>query len=99
MVILDAWTYAKPVLMTPQCNLPEGFAAGAAIRIETDPESIARGLASLVAMSAQDRLAMGQRGFALVHERFSWPRIALQMQGVYLWMLGQGPRPDCMFND
>ena len=26
MVILEAWAYGKPVLMTPQCNLPGGFA-------------------------------------------------------------------------
>ncbi len=34
MVVLEAWAYGKPVLMTPECNLPEGFAANAAIRIE-----------------------------------------------------------------
>ncbi len=47
MVVLEAWAYGKPVLMTPECNLPEGFAANAAIRIETNPESIARGLSIL----------------------------------------------------
>lgn len=47
MVILEAWAYGKPVLMTPECNLPEGFAANAALRIETNPESIARGLHEL----------------------------------------------------
>ncbi len=34
MVLLEAWACGKPVLMTPQCNLPEGFDAGAAVRIE-----------------------------------------------------------------
>ncbi|HEY6008457.1 MAG TPA: glycosyltransferase, partial [Geobacteraceae bacterium] len=33
MVVLEAWAHGKPVLMTPECNLPEGFAAGAAVRI------------------------------------------------------------------
>ncbi len=31
MVVLEAWACGKPVLMTPQCNLPEGFEAGAAV--------------------------------------------------------------------
>jgi poly(glycerol-phosphate) alpha-glucosyltransferase len=52
MVVLEAWAYGKPVLMTPECNLPEGFAAGAAIRIETNVESIAAGLRKLFALSA-----------------------------------------------
>ena len=34
MAVLEAWTHGLPVLMIPRCNLPEGFAAGAAIRIE-----------------------------------------------------------------
>ncbi len=33
MSVLEAWAYGLPVLMTEECNLPEGFAAGAAIGI------------------------------------------------------------------
>ncbi len=33
MSVLEAWAYGLPVLMTDECNLPEGFAAGSAIRI------------------------------------------------------------------
>ena len=40
MVVLEAWAYGKPVLMTPECNLPEGFAVSAAIRIETNPKAL-----------------------------------------------------------
>ena len=47
MVVLEAWAYGKPVLMTPECNLPEGFAANAAIRMEPSAESIALGLREL----------------------------------------------------
>ena len=38
MAVLEAWALAKPVLMTPECNLPEGFEANAALRIGTTPE-------------------------------------------------------------
>ena len=34
MVVLEAWAHSKPVLMTPECNLPEGFTANGALRIE-----------------------------------------------------------------
>jgi poly(glycerol-phosphate) alpha-glucosyltransferase len=44
MTVLEAWAYSKPVLMTPECNLPEGFEANAALRIGKAPEEIAAGL-------------------------------------------------------
>jgi glycosyltransferase involved in cell wall biosynthesis len=88
MAVLEAWAYAKPVLMTPECNLPEGFEANAALRIGTTPEEIAAGLNVLREMSNNDRSQMGNRGRALVATRFSWPRIGEQMRAVYEWMLG-----------
>ena len=36
MSVLEAWAYGLPVLMTEQCNIPEDFAAGAALRIGTE---------------------------------------------------------------
>lgn len=32
VAVFEAWPWALPVLMTPQCNLPEGFAARPAVR-------------------------------------------------------------------
>ncbi len=94
MTVLEAWAYAKPVLMTPECNLPEGFAAGAALQIGTDPEEIAAGLKQLTEMSDDDRRAMGVRGRTLVATRFSWRRIGDQMRLVYEWVLGGGTPPE-----
>jgi len=96
MVVLEAWGNSKPVLMTPQCNLPEGFTANAAISIEPNPESIAHGLRTLFQYSDSDLQSTGSRGRALVAERFVWPRIAEQTKQLYEWMLGGGPRPACL---
>jgi poly(glycerol-phosphate) alpha-glucosyltransferase len=93
MSVLEAWSYKLPVVMTPECNLPEGFAAEAAIRIETGTESIFQGLNSLFSMSASDLQAMGARGRSLVEERFTWKTVAAQMREVYDWMLGGGNVP------
>jgi glycosyltransferase involved in cell wall biosynthesis len=95
MVVLEAWAYAKPVLMTPECNLPEGFAAQAALRIESG-KGIGLGLHRLFEMSSDERQAMGQRGLALVNDRFLWPKITGEMRSVYDWTLGGGPKPECM---
>lgn len=94
MTVLESWAYAKPVLMTPECNLSEGFAAGAALQIGAGPEEIAAGLKQAIEMSDDDRRAMGNRGRDLVATKFSWPRIGEQMRSVYEWVLGAGPTPE-----
>jgi glycosyltransferase involved in cell wall biosynthesis len=96
MVVLEAWAHGKPVLMTPECNLPEGFGADAALRIEPSVDSIARGLATLFQSARSDLQATGSRGRELVAERFAWPKIAIEMKSVYEWILGGGQKPDCV---
>jgi poly(glycerol-phosphate) alpha-glucosyltransferase len=96
MTVLEAWAHAKPVLMTPECNLPDGFEANAALRIGTTPEEIAAGLKVLREMSDNDRSQMGNRGRALVATRFAWARIGEQMRDVYEWVLGGGAVPESM---
>lgn len=93
MSVLEAWSYRLPVVMTPECNLPEGFDADAAIRIETGVKGIAGGLDTLFSMSDADLRTMGAKGRALVEERFTWQTIAAQMREVYDWMLGGGATP------
>ena len=106
MVVLEAWAYGKPVLMTPECNLPEGFESNAAIRIATDVENIERGLRQLFEMSAADCQAMGEHGKKLVIEKYSWPRIAARHEGsLRLGARGRGqarvcePRPGELIRD
>lgn len=93
MAVLEAWSYGKPVLMTPECNLPDGFAAGAAVRVQASRKDIAEGLCTLLDMSDTDRCAMGAQGLALVKQRYTWPEAARQMREVYDWLLGGGPVP------
>lgn len=94
MTVLEAWAYAKPILMTPECNLPQGFDAAAALQIGTSPEEIVTGLNRLIEMSDNDRNAMGARGHALVAARFSWDQIGQQMRSVYEWILHGGTAPE-----
>ena len=96
MVVLEAWANGKPVIMTPQCNLLQGFSSGAALRVDSEPASIAEGLRNLGAMPECQRAEMGVRARALAVERFVWPKIAEQLKKVYEWMLGGGPKPSCI---
>jgi glycosyltransferase involved in cell wall biosynthesis len=87
MVALEAWSHGVPVVMARAGNLPEGFAAKAALEIGTESEEIRAGL---------DLLAMGHNGFRLSRDRFSQARNSELMRMVYRWLLKRGPRPDCV---
>lgn len=94
MAVLEAWSFARPVLMTDACNLPEGFEAGAALRIGADQAGIARGLREVARMPEERRAEMGRRGRLLVETRFSLDRIAAEMQSLYGWVSGKAAMPD-----
>ena len=94
MAVLEAWSFGLPVLMTEACNLPEGFAAGAAFEITTDPAKMASVLDQVLAMSEDDLAQAGRAGRKLVEEKFTWSTVAEQMAAVYRWVLGDGERPD-----
>ena len=96
MVVLEAWANSKPVLMTPECNLPEGAEAGAALQVPATEAGIAAGLNGMQRLSDAERRAMGVRARALVEERFTWSRVAEQLQAVHGWILGGGAKPDCL---
>lgn len=52
MSILEGWSAGLPTLMTPECNLPQGFEDGAAIRVDPETPSLQVGL--LVAARLSD---------------------------------------------
>jgi len=90
MSVLEAWSYGLPVVMTPECNLPEGFACGAALEIRNGEKSFQfsdfsfqHGLRTLLEMSDWERAAMGMRGRRLVEEKFTWPKVAQSLKEVY----------------
>ncbi|MFZ9920621.1 MAG: glycosyltransferase [Terrimicrobiaceae bacterium] len=92
MSVLEAWAYGLPVVMTPECNLPEGFAAQAALEIRNGEMGNAKwdGLQALLDMSDSDRIEMGGRGRRLVEQKFTWPKVASQMKALYEDILSRG---------
>lgn len=96
MSVLEAWSYSLPVLMTPQCNIPEGFRAHAAVKILPKVSSIAQGLDTFFSMSDSEQSSLGLNGCRLVESHFTWPQVAHQMVSVYRWLLGRCEKPDCV---
>lgn len=96
LAVLEAWAYGLPAIISGACNLPEGFSHGAAIKADPELSSLAQVLRTLFSMSESDLEQMGLRGRFLVQQRFSWPKIVKQWISVYTWVLGDGPKPDCI---
>lgn len=93
MAVLEAWAHGLPVFMTKHCNIPEGFNAGAAVEIQTDPKAMVEVLVNHLARV--DLPQVGRLGRALVKDQFAWSAIARELISVYKWTLG-GEVPSCL---
>jgi glycosyltransferase involved in cell wall biosynthesis len=94
MAILEAWSFGLPVLMSKECNLPEGFEADAALETGTGRDAIIQSLRRFLTMDETERIRLGRLGRKLVEEKFTWPIVASKMATVYQWLLGQEKKPD-----
>ncbi|WP_053068324.1 glycosyltransferase [Synechococcus sp. GFB01] len=93
MAALEAMSWGLPCLLSPACNLPEAFAAGAAWPVEPSPAALGAALHELFTLPQQEATAMGQAGRALVARSYAWPTVAEHTQALYRWILGSGPEP------
>lgn len=97
MTVLEAWSWQLPVVMTPECHIPEGYDADAAIKINDNVESVEKGLKTFLGMRDEERLSMGMRGYDLVCKNFTWDVSARKMIEVYEWLLGRSEKPDFVY--
>jgi len=93
MAVLEAWAYGIPTVITNECNLPEGFHAGAAIQCCPQAQSIATALLRVMRMPAPELSDMGLRGRELVRREFSWPIILDRYVSLYQWLIHDVPCP------
>lgn len=87
MAVLEAWAAGVPTLMTPECNLPQGFATGAAVECGYSAEGIAAALAGALAMSDADWTARSRAASELGAGAFSRELICRKWEGLYLRLL------------
>ncbi len=96
MVVGEALSHGLPVITTHGApwKLLEEESCGWWIPVSVD--GIAAALDDATRRSPEVLTAMGERGRAVVAERFAWDRIAGEMIACYEWVLGRGPRPGCV---
>ncbi|MDP9360705.1 MAG: glycosyltransferase [Acidobacteriota bacterium] len=83
-VVLEAMAAEMPVIVTPEVGLASDVAlARAGLVTSSLPEPLAAAIHDLLSDS-EARAAMGRRGRELVKARFTWDRVAMQMEEHYL---------------
>lgn len=87
MVVLEGWAAGAPALMSTECNLPEGFAAGAALDSGFTPETVAAALRAGFALPEARWQAMSAAARALVTTRFAPEVVARRWADVYAALL------------
>lgn len=83
MAMLEAWSAARPTLMTTHCNLPKGFAAGAALDCGTDAASIAETIGNALALEAVQWRQMATVARTLADGPFSTATVAAHWGEAY----------------
>lgn len=93
MTVLESWAYGVPVLMTEECNLPIGFASGAAQRLSLSPADMRRDLKQFLSL---DLAAMNAKARRLAADAFQWSTIADKFAETYRWLAGIAAMPELM---
>jgi glycosyltransferase involved in cell wall biosynthesis len=94
IVVAEALASGVPVITTKGAPWQELETRDCGWWTEVSVGALGKALREAMALSDEERLAMGHRGRALVEERYSWQRIAEQMRNVYRWILGEATRPN-----
>jgi glycosyltransferase involved in cell wall biosynthesis len=82
VAILEAMTCCAPVVLSPECHIPEAAEAGAGVIVERTAAANAPELVRLLSDPAA-RISMGAAGRMLVEERYTWEKIASSLVEVY----------------
>jgi poly(glycerol-phosphate) alpha-glucosyltransferase len=84
MAVLEGWSAGAPAILSANCNLPEGFAAGAAIECGHSPQAIAAALETALCVEAGRWQAMSRAALDLASGPFGADRVAAQWAAAYL---------------
>ena len=83
MAILEAWAAGTPVVMTADCHLEDGFAAGAALRCGHASAEIASSISTALAADEPSWRTMAQAALGLARGRFSAGAVARRWGEAY----------------
>lgn len=95
-VVAEALAHGTPVittLHTPWTDLPRH---GCGWLVGNTPSGLCQALSEAMRLDAAGRREMGNRGKSLVRQRYSLEMVGKNILAVYHWLLGDGPKPECV---
>lgn len=95
VVVAEALAHSLRVITTRGAPWAELEARRRGWWIDIGVEPLVDALRTALALGAEERRAMGERGRQYVR-RHDGSAIAQDTVAVYSWILGQGPRPECV---
>ncbi len=87
IAVLEALAVGLPVVLSPGCNMNEVVEAGAGFEVEATVQAFADKL-RLLLHDESLRQEMGADAQLLAREKYSWARVAADMERVYAGMVG-----------
>ena len=94
VAMLEAWAAGTPTLMSRRCNLPQGFAAVAAIDSGTTPVAIGNALCQAFRLDDAGWISMSHASTALARTCFSTETVTMPWLAAYRGLLqGRSQRP------
>lgn len=99
MVVLEALGARVPVLTTRNAHWGCILEQGCGWETRADADSFCEGLANAMSCSKAELMAKGETGRMLVRRRYTWSIAAQKTGALYLWLAGQGSRPDFVVTD
>ncbi len=82
MSAAEAMAASRPVVVTKGCPWPEVDSRETGFWVEQSSVAIADGISAILS-DPRRAIEMGQRGRALIEERYTWPKAVAQLEDVY----------------
>ena len=82
MSAAEAMAASRPVVVTRGCPWPDVDSHKTGFWVEQSPDAIADGISAILS-DPRRASEMGQRGRALIEERYTWPKAVAQLDEVY----------------
>jgi glycosyltransferase involved in cell wall biosynthesis len=96
MTVAESLANATPVITTTNAPWAELNAKRCGWSIELSEQHLIDTLLEATSLSSVELNEMGMRGREYMKEKYSWESVALQMDQVYRWLLGNAKIPDCV---
>lgn len=95
-VVAEALAHATPVITTTGTPWKELSKRGCGWTVEPEPTALRLALSEALAYSPEELRAMGDAGRRWAMEALSVEHVLADLDQVYGWMVGGGPRPACI---